>query len=402
MTPSISRHPLRRLSVALAAVVLIAAPLAACGSDDDADTTDTTGAGTSETFRIGLEAPLSGSQAELGQGMLDGAELAAEVLNADGGILGRTVEIVPIDDKADPNEAVTAANAAITEGLDAVVGPYNSGAGVQTLPLYVEAGLVPLRLTSADTTQGLGFTLQPMTSQIAPSAVTAITDWAEASSVAIIVDESQEYTRDAAEAMETLLPESGVAVTSVASITPGETSYADTLTQVLADSPDLVYVVTYFPEAAAIAGDMQASGSNATCMVDYGGFDNGYITDAGVETAQTCSVVGVPSPADFPNADTFVTAFEAAFNDAPGSWSPYTYDSVLVLADAIERAGSTDAADLSEALLATDGWTGWTGSVAFEADTGNRVPAPVTLNTVTADGVFTVDSDWVAAVNFTF
>ena len=402
MTPSISRHPLRRLSVALAAVVLIAAPLAACGSDDDADTTDTTGAGTSETFRIGLEAPLSGSQAELGQGMLDGAELAAEVLNADGGILGRTVEIVPIDDKADPNEAVTAANAAITEGLDAVVGPYNSGAGVQTLPLYVEAGLVPLRLTSADTTQGLGFTLQPMTSQIAPSAVTAITDWAEASSVAIIVDESQEYTRDAAEAMETLLPESGVAVTSVASITPGETSYADTLTQVLADSPDLVYVVTYFPEAATIAGDMQASGSNATCMVDYGGFDNGYITDAGVETAQTCSVVGVPSPADFPNADTFVTAFEAAFNDAPGSWSPYTYDSVLVLADAIERAGSTDAADLSEALLATDGWTGWTGSVAFEADTGNRVPAPVTLNTVTADGVFTVDSDWVAAVNFTF
>ena len=117
----------------------------------------------SHSFRIGLEAPLSGEQAILGKGMLKGAELAAAQLNAQSGILGRQVEIVPIDDAADPETGVQAAKSAIAAGLDGVVGPYNSGVGIETLPLYLKAGLVPIRLTSDDSTNGLGFTLQPMT-----------------------------------------------------------------------------------------------------------------------------------------------------------------------------------------------------------------------------------------------
>ena len=70
-----------------------------------------------------------------------------------------------------------AAEAAIEDGLDGIVGPYNSGVGIETLPLYIEAGLVPIRLTSDASTNGLGFTLQPMTYQIAPVASEALTDW---------------------------------------------------------------------------------------------------------------------------------------------------------------------------------------------------------------------------------
>ena len=127
-------------------------------------------------MRIGLEAPLTGDQKSIGIGMLDGAKLAASEMNARGGLLGRKVEIVPIDDAADPATGKTAATAAIAEGLDGVVGPYNSGVGAETLPLYLAAGMVPIRLTSADATAGLGFTLQPMTSQIAPVAADALTD----------------------------------------------------------------------------------------------------------------------------------------------------------------------------------------------------------------------------------
>jgi len=113
------------------------------------------------TVRIGLEGPLSGDQKNIGIGMLDGARLAAAQLNARGGLLGKRVQIVPIDDAADPTTGVQAATAAIKAGLDGVVGPYNSGVGAKTLPLYLAAGIVPIRLTSADTTAGLGFTLQP-------------------------------------------------------------------------------------------------------------------------------------------------------------------------------------------------------------------------------------------------
>src|SRR5882757_8202982 len=98
-------------------------------------------ASTGNGVRIGLEAPLSGDQKTLGQGMLEGAKLAAAELNAAGGINGKQVTIVPIDDAADPKTGVTAAKAAIASGLDGIVGPYNSGVGAETLPLYIAAGL---------------------------------------------------------------------------------------------------------------------------------------------------------------------------------------------------------------------------------------------------------------------
>src|SRR4051794_1453686 len=80
----------RRIALAVGLVVVIGASLLA-GSALAA--TDTSG-----TVRIGLEGPLSGDQKNIGIGMLDGAKLAAAQLNARGGLLGKRVEIVPIDD----------------------------------------------------------------------------------------------------------------------------------------------------------------------------------------------------------------------------------------------------------------------------------------------------------------
>ena len=155
MQPQLSRKdsPLQgktRLAIALSAIAALFA--AGCGdsSSDDSDP---------KAFRVGLEAPLSGEQSVLGKGMLKGAQLAAAKLNAAGGIRGEQVEIVAIDDAADPATGVKAAKSAIADGLDGIVGPYNSGVGIETLPLYVDAGLVPVRLTSDVSTNGLGFTL---------------------------------------------------------------------------------------------------------------------------------------------------------------------------------------------------------------------------------------------------
>jgi branched-chain amino acid transport system substrate-binding protein len=334
--------------------------------------------------------------------MLNGAKQAATYVNANGGVGGKKIEIVAIDDKGDPDAGVAAANAAVKAGLDAIVGPYNSGVGLKTLPIYTAAGLVPLRLTSSDETAGMGFTLQPMTSQIAPVATDALVKEIKASSVALIVDTTTDYTKAAAQAMTTSLGTAGVKITTTESITPGAKSYTDTVTKVLATNPSAVYVITYYPEAGLIAQAMVASNTAAKCLADYGAYDNGYVTAAGIPAAQKCPVVGVPAPSDFPNSATLVAAYTKQFNSAPGSWSPYTYDSVTLLADAIGRAGGTSASALKSALAATSGWKGWTGTVAFEATTGNRIPAPVTVNTVTSAGVFQVDPAWITATGFTY
>ncbi len=355
-----------------------------------------------DEIRIGLEAPLSGDQKSVGIGMLNGAKLAADELNANGGINGKQVVIVEIDDAADPETGVKAAETAIADGLDAVVGPYNSGVGVETLPLYIDAGIVPLRLTSANSTEGLGFTLQPMTSQIAPAATTAITDWAQASKVAIIFDSTEAYTLDANTAMLATLAAAGVTVTIDLAIEPSASSYDDAVAEVMSTSPDLVYVITYYPEGGLIAKAMFDTNAAAKCLADYGAYDNGFLDAAGIPAAKNCPVVGVPAPSDFPNSTEPFTAFTEAFGVADASWAPYSYDSVKVLAAAATAAGGFEVEELTAALNDLTEFSGWTGRVSFEAATGNRTPAPVVVVRATDAGHFTVDSTWVAATGFEF
>jgi branched-chain amino acid transport system substrate-binding protein len=376
------------LAFALAGLAFAAA---GCGSSDSDDSS-------SSTFRVGVEAPLSGEQSVLGEGMLKGAELAANQLNAKDGILGKQVEIVPIDDAADPETGVEAAEAAIADGLDGIVGPYNSGVGVETLPLYVKAGLTPIRLTSDTSTNGLGFTLQPMTYQIAPVASEALTDWLDARSVAIAYDPTQNYTVTVSKSLKESLEGAGVEVTAYEKVQPGESSYADVVDKLAAAEPDAIYAAVYFPEGGLIAKEMREGKVKSQCIADYASYDTGFVGTAGVAAARSCPVVGVPAPEDFSGAAAKVSAYRDEFDEAPGTWSPYTYDSLNLLAHGIEEAGNAKAADLTKALNRVKGWPGWTGSVTIDPKNGNRQPATVVIVDTDAKGQLHVDGDWAKAV----
>ena len=356
----------------------------------------------SDSWKIGLEAPLTGDQAQLGQGMLQGAQLASSQLNSAGGLLGRDVEIVPIDDQADPEVGVDAANEAIESGLDGVVGPYNSGVGLETLPLYQDAGLVPIRLTSDVGTNGMGFTLQPMTNQIAPVATGALTDWLKADKVAIAYDSSTDYTNEIARSVRSLLEKQGVEVVAFEQIKPGQKSYADEVGALAASGADVVYGAVYFPEGAAIAKEMLKQKVAPACLLDYGSYDSGFVADAGEAAAKICPVVGVPAWNDFKGSADFGKAFRDDFDTDLGTWSPYTYDSVNFLAEAVKATDGFEADAVTDFLDGVSGWMGWTGSVTIDPETGNRDPATVVVTTLStedgADGELRVDQDWAKAV----
>lgn len=383
------RHKTRlAASIALASISLLVVGCGDSGSDDSS----------SDTFRVGLEAPLSGEQSVLGEGMLKGAQLAAAQLNEDGGILGKDVEVVAIDDAADPATGVKAAKSAIEAGLDGVIGPYNSGVGIETLPLYMKAGLVPIRLTSDASTNGLGFTLQPMTYQIAPVASQALVGWLGAESVAIAYDPTQNYTVSVSKKLKGSLEAVGVDVTAYEKVQPGRKSYADVLDELAAAKPDVIYAAVYFPEGGLIAKEMQQGKVESQCIADYASYDTGFVETAGVGAAQACPVVGVPAPGDFSGAQAKVDEYEDEFDQQPGTWSPYTYDSLNFLAEGIEEAGSADAKKLTSALNRVKDWKGWTGSVTIDPDSGNREPATVVIVETDAEGQLRVDEDWAKAV----
>ncbi|HLM19304.1 MAG TPA: branched-chain amino acid ABC transporter substrate-binding protein [Acidimicrobiia bacterium] len=353
---------------------------------------------TGDAVRIGLEGPLSGDQKSIGIGMLDGARLAAAELNARGGLLGRKVEIVPIDDAADPATGVKAANTAIGKGLDGVVGPYNSGVGAETLPLYIAAGVVPIRLTSADATAGLGFTLQPMTSQIAPVAADALTKWAQAKSVAIIYDSTALYTQSVSSQLKALLEQADVTITAYQPIDPGAKSYADVVRTVAAAKPDVIYAGTYYPEGGLIAKAMYQQKVSSKCLADYGSYDSAFVPTAGKAAAKNCPVVGVPAPNDFVDSASHIAAYRRRFGRAPGTWSPYAYDSLNLFAYGVRRTGGFEAGALTKELGTVNGWSGWTGYVAIEPSTGNRQPATVVVTSTNLKGDLHVDPSWARVV----
>ncbi len=377
-------------SLALAAATVLLASLVVACSDSGSDSSD--------TWRIGLEAPLSGDLSVLGDGMLKGAQMAANEINESGGLLDREVEIIPIDDAGDAKTGVDAANTAIDEGLDGVVGPYNSGVGIETLPLYVDDGLVPIRLTSDNATDGLGFTLQPMTNQIAPVAAEAMTDWLDAKTVAIAYDGTEAYTKTIAKSVRSDLEKAGAEVVAYEAIEPGADDYSSEVEKLAGTGADVVYLAVYFPEGGLMAKAMLDQGVSADCLADYGSYDTGFIETAGKKAAENCPVIGVPAPSDFPGSASLVESYQSEFDSEPGTWSPYTYDSVNFLAEGVTAAGSFDAAAVKAELDKVDGWKGWTGSVTIDAETGNRDPATVVVVETDSEGAFTVDQEWSKAV----
>ena len=377
-------------SVALAAATVLLTSLVVACSDSGSDSSD--------TWRIGLEAPLSGDLSVLGDGMLKGAQMAANEINESGGLLDREVEIIPIDDAGDAKTGVDAANTAIDEGLDGVVGPYNSGVGIETLPLYVDDGLVPIRLTSDNATDGLGFTLQPMTNQIAPVAAEAMTDWLDAKTVAIAYDDTEAYTKTIAKSVRSDLEKAGAEVVAYEAIEPGADDYSSEVEKLAGTGADVVYLAVYFPEGGLMAKAMLDQGVSADCLADYGSYDTGFIETAGKKAAENCPVIGVPAPSDFPGSASLVESYQSEFDSEPGTWSPYTYDSVNFLAEGVTAAGSFDAAAVKAELDKVDGWKGWTGSVTIDAETGNRDPATVVVVETDSEGAFTVDQEWSKAV----
>jgi branched-chain amino acid transport system substrate-binding protein len=345
-------------------------------------------AGQHSSIVIALEAPLSGSQAGNGKDMLRGARLAAKEINAAGGVLGRQLSIVGIDDQANPAKASAAVKQAVAAGAVAVVGPYNSGVGVKNLPTYVKKKIFPMRMTSSISTQGFGATTQPMESQIAPVEINAIVA-SGVRSVAMLIDPS-DYTATIAAQTKAGLLAQGVSVTEI-SVPEGLTSYLSQINQALATSPGMLYSSTYYPEGSIIAKELATINTATTCFMGLANVDPAFVKTSGLAAAQNCVFSGVPAAPQLPTAKKYTAAYVKEFRKQPGVWGAFTYDSVKVLAAAMKATGSVKYSPLKKAVFATKNFQGATGVIAFAAGTGNRVTVPVEILRVNQRGVFVID-----------
>lgn len=260
--------------------------------------------------------------------MWRGARLAADQINAEGGILGRRVTLLRADDQANPALALSVARSLRSQGVDVVIGPYNSGVGVINLPWYVKNEILPVHLTSSSKTNGLGVTVQPKNDQIAPVDIAYVAARG-VKRVAMLVDPSG-FTSSLADQVEKGLKEAGVAVKRF-SIAPGRSSYETKIAKALASDPELVYVSSYYPEGSKIARSLVASGTSAETFMGPGNVDAAFVAEAGLKVARRLTYSGTPEAAQLPDAQDYVQAYRERFGRQPNVWGAFTYDSLKLL-----------------------------------------------------------------------
>jgi len=340
---------------------------------------------------IGVEAPLTGSQANNGRDMLRGVKLAVAQANAKGGVMGRKIRIVELDDQADPNKAAAMVTQAQKAGVVAVVGPYNSSVGIVNLPLYLKAGIVPVHMTSTNDTDGMGVTVQPKNNQISPIE-DAYAMSIGAKNVAMLVDPST-YTQGMADRLAAALRAEGATVTSIP-VSEGKNDYSAEVAQAFQGVPDLIYVSTYYPEGSKIAQRLALSKLPTKCLMGLANVDAAFVTEAGQIAAERCVFSGVPEAAQMPGAKaaTYTADYKKAFKKSPGVWGIFTYDSANLLFSKIAAAGSTAFKPVLKGLQHTKNYQGATGKISIRPSTGNRIKVPVYIMKVDSKGVFTVVS----------
>jgi branched-chain amino acid transport system substrate-binding protein len=371
-------HPLYRIApLAVAAAVA----LAACGRNEPAPAPKMEAAkeaaapaAPAEVIRIGHVAPLTGGIAHLGKDNENGARLAVEEINEAGGIKvgDKTYKfaLVAEDDKADPKEGTLAAQKIVDSGAIAVVGHLNSGTTIPASKIYADAGMAQVSPSATNpkyTEQGFKTAFRVVANDNQQGAVLAnyAADQLKAKTIAII-DDRTAYGQGLADVVERVAKEKGIKVVAREFTNDKATDFNAILTKVRAAKPDVVMYGGMDATAGPMAKQMKQLGLKSTFIAGDGVCSPEFIKLAGdAGNGLHCSQAG-EAVEKLARGSEFVAKYKKRFNNADVQiYSPYSYDAVYVIADAIQRAGKVDRASVAAEVPKTN-HSGVTGQITFD------------------------------------
>lgn len=362
-----------RLSMIAAAVMT----LAACGKGEDAKPADASApaaANSGETVvKIGQVSPMTGPIAHLGKDNEAGAILAIDELNKEGVEIGGQkvkFELVSEDDQADPKIGTQVAQRLVDAGVVGVVGHLNSGTTIPASKIYADAGIPQISPSSTNpdyTKQGFKTTFRVIANDVQQGKALGefAVDGLKAKKVAII-DDRTAYGQGLADQFEGAVKAKGAQVVKREFTTNNATDFNAILTSIKASNPDVVFYGGMDAQAGPLAKQMQRLGIKAKLMGGDGWQTPEFIKLAGeAADGQYAASPGQPKE-KLPGFAAFNDKFKQRFNGQEIQlYAPYEYDAVMVLVDAMKRAGSTQPAKYLPEVGKTNR-DGVTGNIQFD------------------------------------
>ena len=238
---------MKKLLSLLLATTMMSLSLVGCGGESN----EQTAKADADAINIGVLAPTTGGVAVYGQTSLNGFMLAAEKRNADGGVLGKKVNLVHQDEEGDPTKAVNAYNKLVGDGVVAILGDITSKPTIAVAQAIAQSQeklpMMTPTATAADVTTFGDTVFKACFND--PYQGEAMANYAKdklgAKTAAVLFDNADDYSLGTAEAFKETASKIGLDVVSYESFTGQETvDFKSQLTNIKAKKPDVVFVPT--------------------------------------------------------------------------------------------------------------------------------------------------------------
>lgn len=321
-------------------------------------------------IKLGVIAPLTGSEAVYGQFVKNGIDLAVEMYNAQGGILGKQIETVTYDSKGVAQEAINAfENLVNNDKAHAVIGPVLSRTTLPVAPLAAKYNIPMITPTAnhPDITKGYkpvfraGFSNPYQGKGLAQFAY----DKLNARKVSIMYDAADIYSTGLAEAFADAFEQQGGIVATYEGYTNDTEDFSPYLANVKASDSDVLFIPDYYHRAALIASQVKDIGMDVILL---GG--DGWVEWQNVENAAEI-FDGAYFSSDYAVEDptsanrNFITAYRKKYNQIPNNSAALGYDAAVIMLEAIRRAGTTESDSVISRIEATN-LQGATGEIRFD------------------------------------
>jgi len=343
----------------LIASMVIASLLSACQTQ-----------GSGDKVRIGVFMSTTGTTANFGISSVNGIKMAADEINAAGGINGKPVELLVQDDRSDASEAATIVTKFVTQDqVHAVIGEVASSRSIAAAPIAQNAKIPMLTpsSTNPEVTKKGDFIFRSCF--IDPYQGAAIAQFAAktlgAKTAAIMVDRKNDYSTGLEKVITETFARMGGKIVATQSYQEGDQDFNAQLTSLKGSNPEVIFVPGYYNDVGLIAKQARDKGITVP-LIGGDGWDSEQLYKIGGTALNGSYFTNHYSPFDTdPRVVKFVNDYKSRYNSTPDALAATAYDAANIMFDAIKRSKSLAGPDIRDALAATNAFPGVTGTVTF-------------------------------------
>jgi branched-chain amino acid transport system substrate-binding protein len=339
---------------------------------------------------VGELASLTGGNASFGQSSHKGTMLAIDEINAAGGVLGRQIQLITEDDQSQAGQPATIVQKLISQdNVVAILGEVASSKSLEAAPICQDRRIpmISPASTNPKVTEVGDYIFRVCF--IDPFQGTVMAKFALSrgwKKIAVLTDVKQDYSVGLAEFFVKHIEANGGEIVKEQSYSSGDRDFKPQLTSIKAARPDAIFVPGYYGEVALIGKQARLLGIKVPLLGGDGWVGDSLLRVAGHALDGSFFSCHFSEDDKNPAVQDFVGKFRAKYNnEKPDDMAALGYDSAMILADAIKRAGTTENAKLRDAIAATKNHRGVTGNITL--DDKRNASKPAVILTI-ANGAF--------------